>query len=84
MALTTEQRKELARTITRKHYGEEGRTANMTCADWEAAAAVVDDWIEAHQADFIAALPEPFKSRSTAFEKKRLFVQAVVSRLGLE
>jgi hypothetical protein len=83
MALTTEQRKELARTITRKHYGEESRTANMTCADWEAAAAACDEWIEAHQNDFVASLPEPFRSTSSALEKKVLFVRCVMARVGL-
>ncbi|MGV3723013.1 MAG: hypothetical protein ACO1SX_19105 [Actinomycetota bacterium] len=84
MALTVNQRKDTARRITRKHYGDEGRTANLSCADWEAAVIACDDWIEEHQSDFIASLPEPFKSASTAAEKRLLFGRIVMARVGLE
>ena len=83
MALTTEEQRETARAITRSHYGEAGNTANLTVDDWEAAVAACDAFIEAHQADFIAGLPEPFKSTADASEMRLLFVRTVMARVGL-
>lgn len=83
MPLTIEQREQTAREITRQHYGEQGNTANLTVTDWQGALDCCDDWIEAHQYDFVNALPEPFKSTSTPEEKRLLFVRTVMARVGL-
>jgi hypothetical protein len=83
MALTAEQREQTAREITRQHYGEQGNTANLTVTDWQEALAFCDDWIEEHQFDFLAALPEPFRSTATPEEMRLLFVHTVMARVGL-
>ena len=44
------------------------------------ALNATDNWIQANQASFVAALPEPFSSQSTLDQKVRLFTYVVAKR----
>jgi len=48
-----------------------------------AAAVAVDGWCDDNQASFVSALPEPFKSNSTAQHKALLLALVVARRGGL-
>lgn len=49
-------------------------------ADLRAAVNAADDWCDANQASFVAALPEPFKSASTALQKRMLLLFVIAAR----
>lgn len=69
MALTGQQARETAVQMVREDPGQTlGRTA-LTKADLVAALNAVDSWCTTNQASYLAALPEPFKSNSTAAQK---------------
>lgn len=58
-----------------------GETA-FTKAQLTAAVAAVDDWIEATQVAFVAALPLGFRTNSTAAQKSLLLMAVVMRRMG--
>ncbi len=47
------------------------------------ALDATDDWIEANQASFVAALPAPFRTQSTTAQKVQLFTYVTAKRFGL-
>lgn len=51
--------------------------------DLVAAINAIDDWTDAATASFVAALPQPFKSASTADQKTVIFVYVLLRRAGL-
>lgn len=59
-----------------------GASCKWTKPDIDAAAAAIDTWCTANQASFVAALPEPFKSSSTAGEKATLLAVIAIRRYG--
>ena len=54
--------------------------SGMLKGDLRAAVDATDDWIEANQASFNTALPEPFKSNATAQQKTRLFMDVAAKK----
>lgn len=50
--------------------------------DLRAAVNAADDWCDANQASFVAALPEPFKTASTAAQKRLLLIYVIAARDG--
>jgi len=56
----------------------------LTKADLRAAINSTDGWIEANQASFVAALPEPFASNSGAALKVLLFCAVAAMRVSVE
>jgi CBS-domain-containing membrane protein len=50
--------------------------------DLRAAIDATDDWIDANQASFNAALPQPFRSQATAEQKTLLFCYVAMRRRG--
>lgn len=54
----------------------------FTKPDLAAAVAAIDDWIDANQASFNAALPQPFRSSATAAQKSELFGYVLWRRIG--
>lgn len=81
MALTTEQRVRL-----RQQLAEEISAArlpfNLTRAQFDAAIAAVDDWIESNAAGFNAAIPQPVRSALTAAQKPELLYRVARARFG--
>lgn len=60
-----------------------GTLAGITKADLRAALNATDDWIDANQSSFNAALPLPFRTAATAQQKTLLFVWVAMRRAGL-
>lgn len=55
----------------------------VTKPDLRAAVNATDVWIDTNQASFVAALPEPFKTQSSAVQKTFLFVYVLMRRAGI-
>lgn len=51
-------------------------------ADLASAVAATDDWVEANQAAWIAALPAAYRTSSTATQKIMLFAYVLMRRAG--
>lgn len=81
-ALTTEER-EAARSGLVGRLGDEGWTTDLLKADFRAAVAATDDWIDANAASFNAALPQPARNTLTAREKALLFMLVADRRFGV-
>lgn len=47
-----------------------------------AAVDAVDDWVDLHQVDYNAVLPEPFASFSTSQQKTALLMLVISERLN--
>lgn len=60
-----------------------GSMTGVTKADLRAAVDATDDWIEASQASFNAALPQPFRGAATTAQKTFLFCYVAMRRAGL-
>ena len=57
--------------------------ASFTKAQLRAALDATDDWIQANDAAFNAALPQPFRGAATADQKTLLFCYVAMRRQGL-
>jgi len=55
---------------------------NVTAPELRAAVDAADDWIEANQASFNAALPQPFRGAATTAQKTFLFCYVAMRRGG--
>lgn len=55
----------------------------FTKDELRAALDATDDWIEANQASYVAALPAPFRTQSTTAQKVQLFTYVTAKRFGL-
>lgn len=56
--------------------------SGITKTDLAAAVAATDDWIEANQASFNTALPQPFRSTAGLPLKTLLFCYVAMRRAG--
>ena len=82
-ALTRQERKNIASPWVRKVYQEAQKAADLTFSDLEPAIQATEDWIQANQGNFLAVLPQQFKSKTNGVEKTLLFVYVVMKRAGL-
>jgi len=57
--------------------------AGLIKADVSAAVNATDDWIEANQTAFNAALPLPFRTTATTVQKTIVFAYVALRRAGL-
>ena len=55
----------------------------LTKADLREAVNATDDWIDANQASFNTALPQPFRNTATLALKTLLFAYVAFRRAGL-
>lgn len=55
---------------------------SVTKTDIRAAVDATDTWIENNQGAFVAALPQPFRSATTALQKTLLFCFVAMRRAG--
>ncbi len=55
----------------------------LTKSQLRAAVDATDDWIEANQGSFNAALPQPARSVLTAKDKTKLFMAVAGKRFGV-
>lgn len=83
MALTTEQKADVARHFARDYFVKLAKRANFSHDDLHAAAGASDDFIETIQATYNAALPLPFRSDATTPEKTLMFCYVALKRAGL-
>lgn len=82
MALNSPQIAQARADFAADQYGAGASLAcKFTKGELEAAASAVDGWIEANQASFNTALPQPFRSGATATEKAALFNFVALRRL---
>lgn len=79
MALTTTQNAQSRRDFVDRLNGS---PCKFTKPDLDAAITAVDAWCTTNQASFVAALPEPFKTNSTASEKAYLLAIVAIRRYG--
>jgi len=56
--------------------------AGLTKPDLSAAISATDDWIDANQASFNSALPQPFRSTADLQLKTLLFCYVAMRRAG--
>lgn len=54
--------------------------SGFTKADLAAAVAAIDDWIDANQTSFNAALPQPFRTAATLAQKSDVFAYVLWRR----
>lgn len=93
MALADGDRVTAARRLADRMFVEGDVTANLNLDDIKAAINAIDDTFDALastltgaqtvQQNFIAALPEPFKTTSTAGQKGLVVAFVVMKRAGL-
>lgn len=79
MALDTSARQRVTAQWMRENTST---TAGFTKTDLAAAVAALDDWIDANQASFNAALPSAFRTNATAAQKAALFGYVLWRRIG--
>jgi hypothetical protein len=60
-----------------------GQPPTVVKGDIRAAVDATDDWIETNQANFNAALPDPFRSNMSLEQKTLLFCFVALKRAGL-
>lgn len=60
-----------------------GSITGVTKAELRAAVDATDDWIEANQASFNTALPQPFRGAASTPQKTFLFCYVAMRRAGL-
>lgn len=70
-----------ARTVA-QWQRENTTTTAFLRSDLVAALAAIDDWVDANQASFNAALPLPFRTAATATQKSDLFTFVLMRRQG--
>lgn len=73
------------RTIVHSRYmrdlsNERDTFGNLNKADLQAAINAIDDWSNANQASFNAAIPLPARTALTAPQKARLFAAILLKR----
>lgn len=72
-----------ARTVATAMRQWGGNWTGITKPDLKAAVDATDDWIEANQASFNSALPQPFRSTATLTQKTFVFCLVAMRRAGL-
>jgi len=80
--LSTEDRRRIWRGLMRYWSNLREALSGISKAELLEAVAATDDWIEANQVSYNAALPNPFKSNATALQKTLLFCAVAVTRVG--
>ena len=80
MAMTEQERFDCWAEIMR--HASKPFPGTILKADLRAAVNAADDWCDANQASFVAALPEPFKSASSALHKRMLLIFVIAARDG--
>lgn len=80
--LSTADRQRIWRGVMRYWSREHEELAVVNKTELQAAVDATDDWIDANQASFNAALPEPFASNATAAQKTFLFVVVAAMRVS--
>lgn len=93
MALTNQQRLDVMRRVCRAMFDEARAVANLDTIEVKAAIDALDSIFDAQastltqnqtvQANFVNALPEPFKSNTTAAQKTLVFTYVAMKRGGL-
>jgi hypothetical protein len=71
-----------ARTIAQLMRDSSLSTAGLTKPDLRAALNAIDDWIDANQTSFNAALPLPFRTTASPELKSMVFCYVLLRRNG--
>lgn len=81
-ALPTADRQRIQRGLMRR-ADLLGGVPNVLKDDLQAAINATDDWIEANQASFNAALPTAFRTNATTAQKTVLFCAVALARVSI-
>ena len=65
-------------------YAQEFPVDGINKADLRAAINDTDDWIDSNQANYVASLPQPFKTASGANLKLLVFLSLASMRVGAD
>ena len=76
--LTRAQKKQVASPWVR-----EEKPKDLTVTEILAAVQATEDWIQANQASFVAALPQPVQGKPNAAATVKLFVSTAMNRARL-
>jgi hypothetical protein len=77
------ERKQIARPWVKRVIKKLGNSKNLNFSDLEVAIQETEDWIEANEASYVAALSEPYKANTNASAKILLFAYTALKRGGL-
>ena len=80
MALVVAQKRQVTRNWIAENFVRADKKADQSSADVYAAVEAIDNLLEAQQAVFNTALPEPFKSTATPAQKASLFTEVMSVR----
>lgn len=83
MTLTTQDRDRVWRGIMRYLSANLSQTGDLSKHDLRDAVAATDDWIEANQADYNAALAQPARDGLSAAQKTLLFCAVALARVSI-
>ena len=83
MTLTADQREAVFLSIEGVYSRDRVPTA-LSRQDLRAAVGAIDDWIDANLASFVAAIPEPVRSATTAKQKVAMFRWCIDKRWEVE
>ncbi len=83
VVFTRQEKKNIASPWVQRVFLKARKAADLSLSGLEPAIQATEDWIDTNQASFVAALPEPFKSKTNGTEKTLLFVYVAMKRAGL-
>ena len=83
MALDNTDRQRVWRGLMRYWSATQETVADINKVQLMAAVVATDDWIEANQASYNAALPQPFKGNATAVQKTLIFCAVAMARVSI-
>jgi hypothetical protein len=81
--LPTEDRTKVFAGLLR-YWSNSREPVSLTKAEFQAAVDATDDWIEANQASFNAALPTAARTNLTLTQKTLLFCAVAMARVSMD
>lgn len=81
-ALTVAERRQAARRLAHRMYGEQGQTATLDLTQLAAAVGGIDDFFEANMAAINTAIPQPARGVMTAPQKAELLAYVALKKTG--
>lgn len=83
MTLSEEDRARVHRGVMRWRSDRREAKGDFNKTNERAAIAATDDWIEANQAAFNAALPAAYRNNATTAQKTFLFCAVAIARVNV-
>ena len=80
--LTLSERRQAARRLAHRMYGELGQSATLDLEQIVAAVAGIDDFLEANMIAINTAIPQPARGIMTAPQKAELLAYVALKKTG--